>query len=278
MKNFVSVDWLKENFARDDLIIFDARAGLLDPEEGIRLYKEGHIKGAIFVSLEEVMTGELSKHGGRHPLPDLEKFREDMMERGLKDQSQVVIYDDGQLSMAGRLWWLLKYIGKEKVYILEGGYKKWLENKGNLSKDFPNPEKSESLSVNINHEMKVNMPYVRKAIDKESVAIVDARAHERYTGQVEPMDIKAGHIPSALNYPWTSLVIDGEITSKDKIKDYFKDLEEYEEIIVHCGSGVTATVDYIFMEEVGLKPKLYAGSFSDWISYDENEIIGPDEE
>lgn len=277
MKNFVSVDWLKENFHMEDLIIFDARAGLLDPEEGIRLYKEGHIEGAIFVSLEEVMTGKISRHGGRHPLPDLEKFRNDMMERGLNDQSQVVIYDDGQLSMAGRLWWLLKYIGKEEVYILEGGYKKWLENDGKTSKDFPTLNRSRSLSININHKIKVDMPDVRNAIDKKSIAIVDARAHERYTGQVEPMDIKAGHIPSALNYPWTSLVIDGEIRSIDKIRDYFKDLEEYEEIIVHCGSGVTATVDYILMEEIGLSPKLYAGSFSDWISYDENEIIGPDE-
>ena len=86
------------------------------------------------------------------------------------------------------------------------------------------------------------------------------------------MDKKAGRIPSALSYPWTDLIKDGEIISKEELKENFEDLKKYDEVIVYCGSGVTATVDYLLMEEVGLEPKLYLGSFSDWISYDENEI------
>lgn len=110
------------------------------------------------------------------------------------------------------------------------------------------------------------MEYVKDAIKVENVAIVDARAHERYTGQVEPLDIKAGHIPSALNYPWTDLVKDGEVLYIDELEKKFEVLKKYYEVIVYCGSGVTATKPYLLMEEIGMEPKMNPGSFSDWIS------------
>lgn len=276
MKNFVDYKWLKNNMDNEDLILLDARAGLTDPEEGINAYKKEHIQGAQFVSLEEVMTGELSRHGGRHPLPDIKSFTEDMKELGMEDDSIVVIYDDGRLAMAGRLWWLLRYFNKDRVFILEGGFKKWKEKSGATSKDLPQVDKSSSLNLSINKDMEINMDYVRDRIDREDTAIVDARAYERYSGKVEPMDKIPGHIPSAVNQPWMDLVKDGEIPSKEELKERFKDLEDKDEIIVHCGSGITGTVNLLLMEEVGLNPKLYPGGYSDWISYEENEIVKGD--
>lgn len=272
MKNIVSQEWLINNLSNENLIILDARAGLTDSDYGYDGYREGHIKGAQFVSMEETMTGELSFHGGRHPLPDMEVFIKDMKDLGINDGSTIVIYDDGDLAMAGRLWWLLKYSGKDNVYILEGGIKQWINNGNDLTAEIPKVPKSDSLSLNINDLMNVNINYVKAAIDSENIAIVDARARERYSGEVEPLDRIPGHIPNALNFPWMDLVADGNIMDKEQLIDYFKPLEEYEEIIIHCGSGITGTVNYILMEEIGLKPRLYAGGYSDWVSYPDNEV------
>ena len=128
MKNIISQEWLKDNISKEDLIILDTRAELNDPNYGLNEYKKGHIKGAHFVSMEEITTGELREHGGRHPLPDMNEFIENMKSFGIKDDSTIIIYDDGDLAMAGRLWWILKYSGKHQVYILGGGIKSWVEN------------------------------------------------------------------------------------------------------------------------------------------------------
>jgi len=273
MKNIVSQEWLIGNLSNKDLIILDARAGLTDPDCGLKSYKEGHIEGAQFVSMEETMTGEIGIHGGRHPLPDMEIFVEDMKLLGIEDSSTIVIYDDGDLAMAGRLWWLLKYSGREKVYILEGGIKEWISSENKLTLETPNITRSNTLTLNINDLMNVNINYVKAATESGKVAIVDARARERYLGEVEPLDRIPGHIPSALNFPWMELVSDGKIMDKEKLIAHFKPLEKYEEIIVHCGSGITGTVNYIFLEEVGFKPRLYSGGYSDWVSYDDNKVV-----
>lgn len=273
MKNFVDWKWLEENKDREDLILIDARADLIDPLEGINAYNEGHIEGAQFVSLEEVMTGEIDRHGGRHPLPDIDKFTADMKKLGMGNDSTVIIYDDGNIAMAARLLWLLRYFGKKNLYILQGGIKKWIDNGGELTSEIPDIKESDSLDLSINEEMKIDMKYVKSIIDKENKVIVDARSNERYIGKVEPLDRIPGHIPSSLNYPWTELVKDGEILSLDELEDKFKDLKDKEEIVIHCGSGITGIVNLLLMEEIGLKAKLYPGGYSDWISYQDNDVI-----
>jgi len=273
MKNIVSQEWLINNLSRENLILLDVRGDLKDPSSGFNDYKESHIRGAQYVSLEETMSGKLSTHGGRHPLPNLEKFVTDMKSLGINDHSIVVIYDDGSLAISGRLWWMLKYIGKSDVFILEGGFKHWLDNNLEVTSELVHATPSNSLTLNINHLMKVDMDYVTSAINSDVIAIVDARAYERYSGEIEPLDRIAGHIPSALNYPWTELVKDGEIMDIKDIENYFKPLRDFEEIIVHCGSGITGTVNILFMEELGFKPKLYLGGYSDWVSYEDNVVI-----
>lgn len=182
-----------------------------------------------------------------------------------------MIYDDGSLSFAGRLWWLLKYIGKEDVFVLEGGYNDWVRKGGEISVASPLVEKAEDLDLNIQKNIIADMNLVKSTIDKNNVAIIDSRNHERYTGEVEPLDKKAGRIPSAINYPFGEL-IEEDFPTVEEIKDHFKELENYDDLILYCGSGISATVNYLFIEEAGLEPKLYPGSFSDWISYEENEI------
>lgn len=273
MKNFVTQTWLLENSSNDELILLDARAELSDASAGFTQYKEGHIKNAHFVSMENTMTGEVAHHGGRHPLPDMEVFIDEMKKLGISDSSTIVIYDDGNLSMAGRLWWLLRYAGKNNVFLLEGGMKHWLENKLETTTNAPEPKQSTSLSLNLDKTMIADVTDVKKAAASKDTAIVDSRAYERYAGQVEPLDKLPGHIPNALNYPWIDLVDEGNIIDNEEISEKFKPLKNYDEIIVHCGSGITGTVNVLFMEEAGLKPRLYPGGYSDWVSYDENEVI-----
>ena len=122
MKNFKTKEWLIENINNDDLIILDARAELNDSNAGFEQYKKGHIKRAQYVDLDNVMTGEIGQHGGRHPLPTMNKFKNQMEDLGINNDSTIIVYDNGDLAMAGRLWWLLKYAGLEKVYVLEDGY------------------------------------------------------------------------------------------------------------------------------------------------------------
>jgi len=273
MKNIVSQQWLINNFSHEGLIILDVRGDLNEPDLGFREYKKNHIKGAQFVSLEDIMTGKSSIHGGRHPLPNMEKFIEDMKALGINDDSIVAIYDNGDLAIAGRLWWLLKYIGKSDVFVLDGGIKHWLNNNLEVNNEVVKPKISSSLSLNINHSMKVDIDYVKSIVNSKNIAIVDSRAAERYSGEIEPIDRIAGHIPNALNYPWTNLVTDGQIMAMEDLKHYFEPLKKFEEVIVHCGSGITGTVNILFMEEVGLNPKLYVGGYSDWVSYADNIVI-----
>lgn len=274
MKNLITqTELVKKMTNETDLIILDARAELADASAGFNDYQKSHLKNAQFVSMEDTMTGKKNSHGGRHPLPEMENFMEAMRETGMTNSSTVVIYDDGSLAMAGRLWWLLKYAGKDKVYLLEGGMKKWLEKELTVTDSVIKPIATDYLSLNIDHSLLVNVDEVKKAIYLADTAIVDSRAYERYSGQVEPLDTKPGHIPSAMNYPWTDLVDDGKIINQEEAKEKFKALHGYKDIIVHCGSGITGTVNILFMEEIGLKPKLYLGGYSDWVSYEELDVI-----
>lgn len=271
MKNFKTVDWLKENFDRKDLIIFDVRYALDDEDYGKNAYKKDHIPKAIFIPLEETLTGEVKEHGGRHPLPNMEEFAKEMNELGLDDDSMAVVYDQGDLSMAGRLWWMLRYIGFKKVYVLLGGYEKWKSKDYPVNNHKPSIRKGNKLSVNIQKDLIADIDEVKETISNDKQVLVDSRTPERYKGEVEPMDRIPGHIPGAINLPWTELPKDE--VDPEKIKEHFKGLKDYDKLVVHCGSGITATVNLMFMEEVDLSPVLYLGGYSDWVSYDENEVI-----
>ncbi len=124
----------------------------------------------------------------------------------------------------------------------------------------------------MNPSIEVSIEEVREALKDPKSAVIDSRTAERFRGEVEPIDKVAGHIPGAVNYPWTDLTEGERVPDLDELMDHFKPLKGYDQLIVHCGSGITGTVNVLFMEEIGLKPKLYVGGWSDWITYPENEV------
>mgnify|MGYP000891898595 CR=1 FL=1 len=272
MKNLVSAEWLKNNTDKENLVILDVRYVLGDGGYGKKEYEKGHIPNAVFIPLEEILTGEIKEHGGRHPLPNMEEFTCNMNNIGVDDKSTAVIYDDGDLSMAGRLWWMLRYIGHGESYVLSGGYKGWESKNYPVSTNDPEIRKADKLTLNLQKNMIADINAAKKAVLAEDKVLVDSRTGDRYRGEIEPIDRIPGHIPGAVNLPWTDLSEYNSNTDITEIKKHFKSVEDYNKIIVHCGSGITGTVNILFMEEAELSPELYVGGYSDWISYPENEV------
>lgn len=271
MNNIVDINFLKGKMKNKSVVIFDVRHKLEDKAYGKYEYDKGHIPSAIFIPFEILVDNEIAKHGGRHPLPDMDVFAKEINEMGVDDSIDVVVYDDGDYSMAGRLWFMLKLIGKENVYILKNGINAWVEEKNTMELAPNLGNKGGVLTIDFKDYLLVSIDEIKNAISSQNTVIVDSRAEERYKGIHEPIDKIAGHIPSAVNYPWMD-VLEYSDASMEELNQYYEALSDFEDIVLYCGSGITATVNMIFLEEAGYKPRLYSGGFSDWISYEENEI------
>ncbi len=263
----VTVEWLEEHLDDPQLIVADCRYDLFDHELGAREYSEGHIPGAFFLHMEKELISPVKEHGGRHPLPEKDKFRDSMNRIGLTPDTTVVAYDnDG--SGAARLWWLLLFYGHENVKILNGGYPLWVESGSPVSREVPEPKEG-------NFEPSVN-PHLLCTVDElknpdSDCTIVDSRAWKRYIGEVEPIDFKAGHIPGAINIPYTDAIQDKAVfRSRDELEKIYS--RSGEKPVFYCGSGITSCVSFVAARILGKDPRLYAGSFSDWISYPENDV------
>ena len=275
MLNFINAKWLKENLNNDKLVIVDCRFSLMDKDYGKKSYEKCHIKGAVRVDIETELSAPVTKHGGRHPLPDINDLKCTFEKIGISNDSIVIAYDDGDLAGCSRLWWILKYLGHDKVYVLNGGINIFKEIGGDVTSEETVSTKG-NFKVNLNEDMRVDMEYVRQRINNENVALVDCREYKRYIGEFEPVDKKAGHIPNALNYFWMDILNKNEerltIKSEEVLKDYFKELNNYDEVIIYCGSGITASPVSLALNEIKIPHKFYTGSFSDWISYEENQV------
>ena len=275
MSNIVNAKWLKENLNNEKLVIVDCRFSLMDKEYGKRSYESSHIKGSLRVDIETELSDKVSTHGGRNPLPTIDKLKDVFEKIGISNDSIVVAYDEGDLAGPSRLWWILKYLGHKEVYILDGGINDFKEIGGELTCEVKKVKKG-NFKINLQENMKVDMKYVKDRINNKKVALVDCRENARYKGEVEPVDKKAGHIPSALNYFWMDILDKNNdllnIKSKESLKNHFKDLNNYEEVIIYCGSGITASPVSLALNEIEIPYKFYTGSFSDWISYDENQV------
>ena len=275
MKNIVSANWLKENIRNEKLVIVDCRFDLKDKEYGKNKYEKEHIKGAKRVDIETELSSEVKEHGGRHPLPLVQKLEEVFSNIGINRDSIVVAYDEGDLAGPSRLWWILKYLGHKEVYVLEGGINVFKSIGGEVTNKIEESEKGD-FKANVTKELKADMEYVKNSVNNNNIAIIDSREHKRYIGEFEPVDIKVGHIPGALNYFWMDILDkkDNDISLKSikELNEIFKELTTYDEVIVYCGSGITACSNSLALDEVNIKHKVYCGSFSDWISYEDNEI------
>ncbi len=265
----VSPEWLHDHIDDRDVRIIDFRWSLKGGS-GREAYDRGHIPGAVFVELEAV-TGTGS---GRHPLPTGEQFGREMSEAGVMNNDRVVVYDDAGGSVAARLWFLLRWFGHELQAVLDGGIAAWGEP---LTTDKPRASRANFQSREPDQSRILHFEDVRKL---SGAVLLDARVGERYRGEVEPVDPKAGHIPGAVSAPWQdNLGPDGRFKPPEELRRRFADLgvDDRNGAVAYCGSGVNATQDLLAMEIAGLKNgRLYAGSWSDWSSRDAPIATGSD--
>ncbi len=259
---------LAEHLNDPNWVVFDTRHDLMDAARGRKLYAQGHIPGAYFLHVDEDLSGKKTGANGRHPLPDLLEFAHRMNGRGVKPGTQVVVYDDMSGNFAVRLWWMLRWLGHDKVALLDGGIPLWVKEGRPQSKDVPAPRKGEFVP-RPHLGATVDLPFIERFREDPSIQLVDARAPERFAGLQEPIDPVAGHIPGAMNRFWQkNLSPDGRFKPADELR------REYEAMLaghapsetVHmCGSGVTACHNIFAMELAGLPGgRLYPGSWSEW--------------
>ncbi|MBU7594176.1 sulfurtransferase [Metabacillus halosaccharovorans] len=274
MRYVVNKEWLNDQLHNGQVKIVDCRFELGNSLKGEKLYQESHIPGAVYFDLEKQLSAPVSKHGGRHPLPDINQFKLDIEKAGIDNTKGVVAYDGGEGQYASRFWWLLTFIGHENVYVLNEGFKGWVEAGYTTTKEIPEFELT-NFDVHIQKEMMATYEDVKEIVQqqKKSPILIDSREEQRYLGKVEPIDRIAGHIPGAIHKFWAEGLEQGIYKNTEEQKRRFSELNQEEPIIVYCGSGVTATPNYIALKLAGYENvKLYAGSYSDWISYDENPV------
>ncbi|MFT8322200.1 MAG: sulfurtransferase [Bacillus sp. (in: firmicutes)] len=275
MKDIVDKAWLLENYLNKDMRIIDCRFNLGNPKEGKKRFLESHIPHSIYFDLEQDLSAPVKNHGGRHPLPEISVIKEKLERAGIGRDTIVVAYDNGEGAFAARMWWLLTYLGHDKVYVLNGGYKAWVQENYPTTNTETEYERA-VFPVQIKETIIASYEEVYKVVqakDPETTVLIDSREYKRYKGEWEPIDKKAGHIPGAINKVWTEGIENGCYLSKENQKKRFNDLDSNKTYIIYCGSGVTATPNYLALKMAGFKHiKLYTGSFSDWISYDDNKV------
>jgi thiosulfate/3-mercaptopyruvate sulfurtransferase len=259
----VSAEWLEEHLRDHDVRVIDFRWYLLD-RNGREEYLRAHIPGAVFVDLASVTGGPSKTNRGRHPLPANWQLQDEMQKAGVEETTKVVVYDDVGGSVASRLWFLLGWFGHGARAVLDGGLQAW---GGPLAAGTESVQRGAFRSKPPDRSLILEFEGVQQL---EGVPLLDARAGERYRGETEPIDPKAGHIPGALSAPWMeNLGPDGRFKSPAELRARFTGLGADEGAVVYCGSGVNATHDLLAMEIAGLHGgRLYAGSWSDWSNRD----------
>jgi thiosulfate/3-mercaptopyruvate sulfurtransferase len=270
----VSAAWLLKNLKIVKLV--DVRFALGKPDFGLEAFSAGHLSGAVFLDLERDLSSPVrdDRVGGRHPLPNPDILAQKLSSIGIDNSSFVVAYDDpssGQGFYAAHLWWLMRWLGHDGAAVLDGGLPAWLKAGGNLETE-ETLTSSAVFTANVRPEMVVNADQV--AARSSSTALLDSRAAPRYRGETEPLDWKAGHIPGAINLDWSEgLDSSGNYKTALEQQERFSKLEDSEEVLVYCGSGVSAGANMLALELAGVKnAKLYAGSWSDWVSNPNNPV------
>ncbi len=268
----VEAAWLLEHSSDGDVRVVDTRFTLGKPDHGRAVFDAGHIPGAVFADLERDLSAPVrpDRVGGRHPIPTVEQLEAVFTRLGISNQHQVVAYDDpsaGTGFYAPHLWWLLRYLGHDQVSVLNGGLPAWLAAGGSLETEqrvYPRT----SFVARLQPDMIVDAYAVQART--ASAVLIDSRAPERYRGDVEPLDRKAGHIPGAINVNWAEGLRDGFWKSAEEQRARFP---ETDDLIVYCGSGVSAAGNLLALELGGItQAKLYPGSWSDWISDDSRPV------
>jgi len=252
-------------------VLLDTSFDLADPAAGERSYREGHLPGAHYLHLDRDLADHTHAPGapfrGRHPLPARETFAATLGRLGIGPSTQVVVYDRQGATFAARAWWMLRWLGHREVAVLDGGLQAWVAAGGALNQEPPAPRGPTTYTP---------APSLMPTVDADTLAaglgglrLIDARAAERFRGDVEPLDPVAGHIPGALNRPFKdNLDVQGRFQRPEALREAFLPLlggRPASEVVHQCGSGVTACHNLLAMEAAGLSgAALYPGSWSEW--------------
>lgn len=262
------------NSAQKNVVIIDCRFDLMNPGAGRELYAQAHIPGAHYLDLNQDLSSPIREHGGRHPFPDISRFIQRLRDCGVNEDTLIVAYDDNKAAFAARLWYLCHFVGHSQVRILNGGFSAWKKAGFSITAETP-------ATLNGNIKQLAPTPIAAKILDypqtralsqqlPENTVLVDSREEPRYLGLQEPIDPIAGHIPGALNLPWMQAVdAEGRLLPEAQQRQRWERFApENREVVVYCGSGVTACVNLLSLALAGFPPAaLYAGSWSDWCSY-----------
>ncbi|GAA0348113.1 sulfurtransferase [Bacillus carboniphilus] len=261
---------------QESITVLDCRFDLKDPEAGKAWFRESHILHAQYMDLEQDLSGKVEKHGGRHPLPSVSELEELFQIKGVSKDKPVVVYDQGKAPFAARCYWTLKFLGHPNVYILQGGYTDWIQEQYPITGQ-PTAVSRGDFTAHIQKEMVANYEDVKSLIETNSGVLVDSRELVRYQGKEEPIDKKAGRIPSSHHYFWLDVFTGNRYKSSDDLIQQYQAIQQDQPIVVYCGSGVTAAPNVVALYHAGYKHvKLYIGSFSDWISYEDSIIATGD--
>lgn len=251
--------------------VMDARFALADPQSGAQAYAQGHLPGALHADLDRDLA-DLSKTGhGRHPLPDSDTFAATLGRWGIAPDTQVVVYDAADGSMAAaRLWWLLRLIGHAHVQVLDGGFAAWQAAGLPVTATLPQVSPLPPYPGRFDRSRIASVEEVQARLKHAPGWLLDARAGERFRGEVEPLDPVAGHVPGAVNRPFALNVHDGRLRPADDLRAALQPLigtHAPDEVVLMCGSGVTACHLLLAMDVAGLEgARIYADSWSGWVS------------
>ena len=282
LAQLISPQQLAERQQSTGWVILDCRFALEDPDYGRCSYAEGHIEGAQYADLERHLSGPVTKGvTGRHPLPAADTLTRQLRAWGISAETDVVLYDDGPGAYAARAWWLLAWLGKrDGVFILDGGLKAWHAAGFPLSLDAPVVEPG-TFAGTPDHRLLLDAEHLQKRLGQPGLTLIDARAQPRFRGEVEPIDPIAGHIPGAQCAAFSeNLGSDGRFLPAEQLKQRFAAQLQgrpAQELVAYCGSGVTACHNLFALSLAGYPSgKLYAGSWSEWITDPQREIATGD--
>jgi thiosulfate/3-mercaptopyruvate sulfurtransferase len=259
----VTTSWLAERLDDPRVRVVDCRFYSVAHEQGRAEYAAAHIPGAIYLSLEDDLTGP--EGPGRHPLPPAGDFRTQMEQFGIGSDHTVVVYDNGDGAHAPRLWWMLRSLGHPAAHVLDGGWRAWVAELRVASDETPRYDTATFVG---NDEWTGVISREEIVADRDRLTLIDARAAERYAGIVEPFDPVAGHIPGAINIPYGDNVAEsGYFISAEAMRTRFAPVLNDANLVAYCGSGITACNNLLALEVLGRDDALlYPGSWSDWIS------------
>ena len=277
-KTIISAQQLNSIIENDSVRVFDCRFSLKDPQGGLKSYQAGHLPGAQFADMDTQLSAPMTQTSGRHPLPEPEKFAEQLQAWGVNNDTQVIAYDDMSGAFAARLWWMMRWLGHDSVAVLDGGLPKWTEAGYALAQE-SGAFAPGAFKATANMRWLVDIDSVQRRLAADSITLIDARSADRFTGKDQKTDPVPGHIPGAKNLPFAgNLDQNGLFQNPQAIRARFAAViqdQSGDKVVNMCGSGVTACHNLLAQAVAGLPPgRLFVGSWSQWIRDPSRPVAG----